>query len=103
MLQMNEELVEEMGTPVPDPDERDRLSSYARYRLVLVYAALGEDEEAQAILSELRDSTPKGGVGSEYVVLAQTFLETYRQTCDLVDACQAVEEDAETRQITSPL
>jgi hypothetical protein len=78
-----------------DPDEIADLRRYARYRVMLIHALLGDDASAEAVYKSLR-SEVAGDVGPEagFVALADVFWESYAQTRDVGRACRAVVEYA---------
>ncbi len=91
----------QQGFSVPDTDERPRLTAYARYRLVVTYASLNQTAEAEQELTRLAKDFPAGAVGHEYVLLAQTFRDTFKSKGDVKSACQQVNDSA--GQLESPL
>ncbi|GAB4569063.1 MAG: hypothetical protein Kow0077_00970 [Anaerolineae bacterium] len=83
--------------------ERERLTAYAAYRLVLAYAALG-DGEANATLQQMQRERPweQTDVASYYTLLASTFYNEFLsggQSFDLAfalrQACQRVQSVAQ--------
>lgn len=93
----------EDGYPVPDMNERPRLTAYARYRLVVAYAALGQLDLAQEQLTILKRDFPSASIGHEYVLLAETFLEAITGGVDTAVACAQVNTEAASAGVESPL
>jgi hypothetical protein len=92
-----------LGTPIPDPDERARLSAYAHYRIMLVLAAQNQPDLVQAEHALLLEFASTNGIGTQYAELATVFWETYRVVLDLIAACRAVKEIAAEDGIVSPI
>lgn len=75
--------------------ERATLSAYARFRIMVVYAVMGEADFAETAYRELRQAVPEGSAQRAYVEMAQAFLEAYR--ADRLEAgCAAARAYAES-------
>jgi hypothetical protein len=84
--------------PVPDPGERPYLAAFARYRLVMLYAALGDVAESEAQYDQLASEV--GSPGAEFVEAAAIFREAFQADGDAGLACERVQ--AEAPEIESP-
>ncbi len=91
--------------PPPDPDERSRLSAYARYRILLLHTVQGNLLEAQVVYDTLQQKYPVGSIGDQYAALATVFWETYNTSPSLAAACNkaVAHADAHAKEILSPL
>ena len=85
-----------LGSDSPDPDDRSRLSAYARYRIMLLHVIQGHLPEAQVVYDTLQKKFQAGSVGSEYAALATTFWEAYSAHQNIGLACAKAIEQAET-------
>jgi len=97
---MRVEVAREEGYLIPDPMEWIRLSAYARFRLVQIYAREGKEAAAREqlrALENLVDNVP----GIEYAYLAEIYWQAFAESGEIDDACQAVMQAAEG--LTSPL
>jgi len=83
----------------PDPDERVRLAAYARYRIMLLHAALGHEAEAEVLYISLQQRFPVGSAGFPYAELATQFRKELAEegwvfgACDRAEAYAARNED----------
>jgi len=88
-----------------DPaSERLNLSAYARFKMVLVYSLLGQEDFVQVVLDEMRAAYPAGSPQSAYLAMAERFLEA-SGSGGFPAGCAAVENYAEshTQEILLPL
>jgi hypothetical protein len=94
-----------VATPTPDPEERRRLSAYARYRMLLVHAVSGSMQDAHTTYASLREESPDGAVGDEYVALADAFWDGYGARGEVEASCQRAREyaGAHNEQVLGPL
>jgi hypothetical protein len=97
---MRVEVAKDEGYLIPDPAEWIRLSAYARFRLVQIYAHEGNEDAAQEQLQALGD-LEADAPGIEYVRLAEIYWRTFEESGEIEAACQAVTEAAGG--VTSPL
>jgi len=74
-------------TPAPNPDERARLSAYARYRIALLHIVQGNLREAQVVYDALQSKFPAGAVGHQYAELAKVVWEEYQASQSVAAAC----------------
>jgi hypothetical protein len=72
----------------PDPDERPRLSAYARYRIMLLHIVQGNFAEAKIVYDTLLSRFPLGSVGHQYAELATLFWDEYQKAGDIAPACE---------------
>lgn len=89
-----------------DPDERARLSAYARYRLLLLDVAQSNLDDAQMTYETLQSQFPPGTAGHEYTGWASFFWQAYTSNYNLEDACNKVMEESNfpyPRDIIEPL
>lgn len=78
-------------TPLPlDPSEKPTLAAYAHYRMIVAYAALGEQDKALSDYQALQAAFPAGRPGRIYAELARVFWEKYQAEGKLDAGCQAV-------------
>ncbi len=57
-----------------DPDtERANLAAYARFKQVVVYSLIGQEDFAEITLEELQTAYPEDSPQNAYVLLAETF------------------------------
>jgi len=91
--------------PDPDPNERPRLSAYARYRIMLLHFSLGYLEAAEIVYDTLQEKFPSGTVGHPYAELARVFWEEYEESQTMSTACaQAIDfASAHRGDILTPL
>jgi tetratricopeptide (TPR) repeat protein len=75
--------------PAPDLTEREYLSSYAYYRIMVLKVLQGETEQAKNTFQTLRAIFPAGKPGSTYTELAAAFWNTYETTQNIENACHA--------------
>lgn len=76
--------------PVLGPaDERAQLAAFARWRLLLAYALMGDQAQAQAAYDGLVADYPAGAVGHDMAALADRFWAAY-QAGQVSDGCRAV-------------
>ncbi len=92
-------------TPTSDPEERPRLEAYARYRILILYARQGYQDEAQLAYDTLQKKFPAGSPGSDYTALATAFWDAYTPNADIQAACAAAiaYADAHREAILYPL
>lgn len=88
-----------------DADERPRLEAYARYRLLLTYAATRNVSAAQKVIDALQEKFPPGAVGDLYAAMAARFWLSYQSEANLALACTAAVEYAAGNQaiVLAPL
>ena len=91
--------------PPPDPDERARLSAYARYRLMLADILQGNASTAVVVYRTLQEKFPAGSVGAAYAQLATAFWGKYASESDVVAGCVDARSFAEahSNETLSPL
>ncbi len=70
-----------------DPDERPRLSAYARYRILLLHIIQGHLPEAQVVYDTLQSQFPAGAVGRPYAELATIFWQEHQASQNIAAAC----------------
>jgi hypothetical protein len=68
-------------------NQRQLLSAYARYRILLLHAKRGYLPEAQIVYDTLRSKFPMGTVGHPYVELARSFWDEFTASSDIATAC----------------
>jgi hypothetical protein len=78
---------EDFGTTV--------IRAYARFKLVVAYAAAGQTDEALTNYEQLIDENPSDTVGYVYVALGQAFWNSYLNNGDVHAACAAAISVAE--------
>ena len=104
---LGEEGAGSSGTPtaVPEPSEWSRLEAYARYRIMLLHAALGYQEAAETVYDTLQVRFPSSRAGHPYAQLATVFWEEYSGSQDQATACNRASAYAEehTAEILVPL
>ncbi len=99
------------GLSQPDPQqisynekEFQQLTTYARYRIMLVYILQGKLEEAESMYKELLDYVKDSPDGRPYADVATIFLDEYLESSKIEKACSLVSNYAETRpEILYPL
>ena len=69
-------------------DDRDTLTAYARFRLLLIGVLRGE-ANAKDQLDQLTAQFPDGSPGHDTQQMAQTFWDKYQATQDIKAACAA--------------
>ena len=79
-------LIGAQAAPSPDPEERPRLETYTRYRIGVLYAVQGFNQEAEVEFTLLQDSVPSPS-GRPYAQLAAAFWQEYRIRRDIGAAC----------------
>lgn len=78
--------------PSPDPNERENLAAYARYRIMLLYALQGKNIEAQAAYKTIQEKHPRGQLGFAYADIGAAFWNEYQSSQQIDRACnQAIE------------
>lgn len=78
-----------LPTPtIPDPLEYPYLAAYARFRLMIIYAALGYDNDATTVLNGLVDAFPSPNAGNAFVLAAQAFMDDFVISRDMANACR---------------
>jgi hypothetical protein len=82
--------------PPPEPDERPRLSAYARYRIVLLHVVQGNLREAQIAYDTLQSRFAADSVGHQYAELARVYWEEYDSSHDVGSACDKAIEHTRT-------
>ena len=87
-------------TPTPDPEEDPRLSAYGRYRIMLLHAVQGFQQEAQIVYDTLQEKFPDGTLGSQYAELARVFWAEYSSSGDVESACAEAVAFAEAQSST---
>jgi hypothetical protein len=97
------------GTPTPnalplDGTEREQLSAYARFRILLLHALDGQLDGADTIYRALLETYPEGSPGYPYAALAELFWTAYQATGSVVAGCDAaVAHAAEHPELLQPL
>jgi len=76
------------STPVPDPEERERLTAYALYRVMLVYALQDDKAKAQSTFEQLQADYPEGTAGQAYARLAAAFWDSYNARGNVAVGCK---------------
>ena len=91
--------------PEPDPNERPRLSAYARYRIMLLHLSQGYLEAAEIVYDTLQEKFPGGTVGHPYAELASVFWSEYQESQTMSTACaQAIDfASAHREDILTPM
>lgn len=74
-------------TPYKDPEERPGLAAYAMYRRVVLQVYLGQMDKAQTEYAAMRKKFLPLQAGSEYVEMAQAFLDSYQASQNFQTAC----------------
>ena len=64
----------------------------ALFRLFVIKLATGNEEDAHSILTELNTAHLENMPGHEFVILAQTFYEAFRENRSLWESCERVTE-----------
>jgi tetratricopeptide (TPR) repeat protein len=77
----------ELSLPTPEIDRGSIQEAYARYRLLLVRAALGQTEAAEASYNALVQRFPMARPGHSYAQMAEAFWLRLQGTNDLRAAC----------------
>ena len=82
-------------TPAPtDPNEREILTAYVHYRLMLIYSVQGDEEQAKAEYGLLSDLSPEDP-GYPYKGLAAVYWEEYQNTKNPIASCTSTRKYAE--------
>ena len=92
------------ATPMPDPDEYDRIVAYATYRSMILHAYLGQTDiakkEHETLLATFLPASP----GFPYAEIGDQFWKTYRFTGKMAEACQsAIQYAASHDEVLKPL
>jgi hypothetical protein len=69
------------------PEERQRLSAYATYRIMLLHVLWGNEAEAQRDLETLHEYFPVDNPHYPFTEMASVFMDTYQTTRELGTAC----------------
>ena len=77
---------------LPDPDDYDLFSAYARYRILVNHLSRGWTGDAATVYTTLLDKVPTTSKGYPFVELATLLWKTYQQTKDIKEACAPVIE-----------
>ncbi len=95
----------ELSLPTPESDRGSIQEAYARFRLLVVRAALGQTEAAEASYNELVQQFPKARPGHSYAQMAEAFWLRLQGTNDLVAACSSAIDFAAAHpdQVLDPL
>jgi hypothetical protein len=75
--------------PTPDIAEGPRLEAYSRYRLIVLYTALGQLDEAAAVYSGSINAFPQGHPARPYADLAKAFWAEFQSSKDIARACES--------------
>ena len=75
--------------PAPDLTERENLSAYAYYRIMVLKVLQGDMAQAQNTFRTLQATFPTGKPGAVYAELAAAFWNTYKATSNVENSCQA--------------
>jgi tetratricopeptide (TPR) repeat protein len=78
-----------LPTPVPELTEYPRLAAYATYRMIILYAYLNKIDLAKTAYTTLQDKFPPGDPGHPYTEMATAFLDAYRSSGKMYNACAA--------------
>ncbi len=91
--------------PREDYEQGQRISTYARYRLLLVNYLLGNDAAVEIQYQTLEKIKEKGYAGQLYAELAGVFRQAYLEEESITDGCRAAQQFAErnARDILGPL
>jgi len=76
-----------VAPPSPDPNEYLYLSSYARFRIMVLHLLHGYHSDAQVVYQTLLKKYPDGTPGSIYAKMAQAFWQSYETAQSLGQAC----------------
>lgn len=74
--------------------ERPVLSAYAEFRLTVLYARAGQNDQAQSAFQNLQKDFPSGGLGSVYAQMGRTFWDAFQSSGDVNTACRAAQDFA---------
>lgn len=86
------------GQPAtPDPDERERLNGYGRYRIMLTHAYRRYENEVEIVFENLKENIQPQSPGYPFVELAQVFLESYQTGGNFYEACSVAIQYAESQ------
>lgn len=77
-------------------NETEMLRAFAAYRILTVYARLG-DGRAEEILATLLSENPEGSPAAVYAVMGQSFMDALRSGGSVSGACQAALAAASAR------
>ena len=72
--------------------EYQQLSSYARYRMFLIYLKREWMSDARTIFTTMQEKFPQGDPGYPYLQMATIFWEEYQSSHDLNQSCSKVIE-----------
>jgi hypothetical protein len=86
---MNEDKFYVPVAPEEDLTEYPRLAAYAYYRMMILHTYLGEIDAAQIQYSTLQNKFQAGNPGYPYVEMATAFLNVYKSSGKMYDACAA--------------
>ena len=81
---------DELGLVPAPADERQLLSAYSRYRILLIHLANGTDDAAAVVYDTLSDTFAPGDAGYPYVELAAMAFDEVEAGADLSAACREV-------------
>jgi tetratricopeptide (TPR) repeat protein len=81
--------------PPQDYDQGHRVSTYARYRMLLVHYLLGNDFAIQTQTDKLEEIGALAYPGYRYVELAAVFQEAYLETGSITQGCLAAQRCAD--------
>ncbi len=76
-----------VSPPQPVPEERNTLSAYANYRLMVLGALNGDFEQAKDHFQDLQREKDKDATGRVFSGLANEFWQVYQESQDLGAAC----------------
>jgi len=90
---------------VDPPAERANLSGYSMFRVVVTYAQMGDQGDAQVAYGILQNQYLDGSVGRAYADLARAFWEVWTAGGDLTQSCSAARSFAEAHktEVLDPL
>lgn len=84
--------------PDPDPNERQRLSAYSRYRIMLLHVVENRLDSAKEVYDTLQEMFTEGSVGHAYAELSTAFWQEFSINSDIAASCSKAIEFASKNQ-----